>query len=86
MNKREFNWAILGTGVVANEMANALKKAGKSIYAVGNRTHSKAVDFAEKYGVKKVYDDFHEMFSECGHNLYNNTTQHTYRLYDGGDL
>ena len=28
MNKREFNWAILGTGVVANEMANALKKAG----------------------------------------------------------
>ena len=52
MNKKEFNWAILGTGVVANEMANALKKAGKSIYAVGNRTHSKAVDFAEKYGVK----------------------------------
>lgn len=48
MNKREFNWAILGTGVVANKMANALKKAGKSIYAVGNRTHSKAVDFAEK--------------------------------------
>ena len=38
MNKKEFNWAILGTGVVANEMANALKKAGKSIYAVGNRT------------------------------------------------
>ena len=37
MNKKEFNWAILGTGVVANEMANALKKAGKSIYAVGNR-------------------------------------------------
>ena len=64
MNKKEFNWAILGTGVVANEMANALKKAGKSIYAVGNRTHSKAVDFAEKYGVQKVYDDFHEMFSD----------------------
>ena len=65
-----------------------LKKAGKSIYAVGNRTHSKAVDFAEKYGVKKVYDDFHEMFSDkkCGHNLHNNTAQHTYRLYDGGDL
>ena len=54
MNKREFNWAILGTGVVANEMANALKKAGKSIYAVGNRTHSKAVDFAEKYGKNVV--------------------------------
>ena len=76
MNKREFNWAILGTGVVANEMANALKKAGKSIYAVGNRTHSKAVDFAEKYGVKKVYDDFHEMFSDKNVDIIYITTPH----------
>ena len=76
MNKKEFNWAILGTGVVANEMANALKKAGKSIYAVGNRTHSKAVDFAEKYGVQKVYDDFHEMFSDENVDIIYITTPH----------
>ena len=59
---KEFNWAILGTGVVANEMANALKKAGKSIYAVGNRTHSKALAFAEKYGVSKVTMIFKRCF------------------------
>ena len=76
MNKKEFNWAILGTGVVANEMANALKKAGKSIYAVGNRTHSKAVAFAEKYGVSKVYDDFHEMFSDEEVDIIYITTPH----------
>ena len=76
MNKKEFNWAILGTGVVANEMANALKKAGKSIYAVGNRTHSKAVAFAEKYGVSKVYDDFHEMFSDEDVDIIYITTPH----------
>lgn len=63
MNKK-INWAILGTGVVANEMAQALKNTGKKVYAVGNRTQEKAVAFAEKYGIEKVYDDFHEMFQD----------------------
>lgn len=58
------NWAVLGTGVIANQMAVALKKNGKNIYAVGNRTHEKAISFAEKYGIGKVYDDFHEMFTD----------------------
>lgn len=56
------NWAVLGTGVIANEMAQALQKMGKSLYAVGNRTHEKAVKFAEKYGVNKVYDCIDDMF------------------------
>lgn len=56
------NWAVLGTGVIANEMAQALQKMGKSLYAVGNRTHEKAVKFAEKYGVDNVYDCIDDMF------------------------
>ena len=36
------------SGVIANEMAQALKAMGKTLYAVGNRTHEKAVTFAEK--------------------------------------
>lgn len=60
----DIKWAVLGTGVIANEMAVALQKSGKKIYAVGNRTHGKAVDFADKYGIQKVYDDFHEMFTD----------------------
>lgn len=61
---KTMNWAILGTGVVANEMAQALRNAGKKVYAVGNRTYEKAVAFAEKYEIGKVYDDFHEMFHD----------------------
>lgn len=76
LKKNDFNWAILGTGVVANEMATALKKAGKSIYAVGNRTYSKAVNFSEKYGVEKVYDDFHEMFHDDNVDIIYITTPH----------
>ena len=58
------NWAVLGIGVIANEMAQALQKMGKSLYAVGNRTHEKAVKFAEKYGVHKVYDCIDDMFTD----------------------
>ena len=52
--EKQMNWAVLGTGVIANEMAQALQKMGKRLYGVGNRTHWKAVDFAAKYGVEKV--------------------------------
>ena len=74
--KENLNWAVLGTGVVANEMAASLKKAGKTFYAVGNRTHSKAIDFAEKHGIGKVYDDFHEMFHDENVDIIYITTPH----------
>lgn len=44
---KDIKWAVLGTGVIANEMAQALIKKGKSIYSVANRTHQKAVEFAK---------------------------------------
>lgn len=62
--KDSLNWAVLGTGVIANEMAQALDKMGKKLYAVGNRTYEKAVAFAEKYKVSKVYDKIDDMFED----------------------
>ncbi len=73
---KNINWAVLGTGVIANEMAVALRKNGKSIYAVGNRTHEKAVVFAEKYGIGKVYDDFNDMFTDPNVDVVYITTPH----------
>ena len=61
---RDLNWAVLGTGVIANEMAQALVKMNKRLYAVANRTHQKALDFAERYGVQKVYDRIDEVFED----------------------
>ena len=69
-------WAVLGTGVIANEMAQALEKMGEHLYAVGNRTYTKAVAFAEKYQVEKVYDDFHEMFTDSKTDIIYITTPH----------
>ena len=73
---QEIKWAVLGTGVIANEMAVALKKNGKNIYAVGNRTHEKAVAFADKYGIGKVYDDYNDMFSDPEVDVIYITTPH----------
>ena len=61
---RELRWAVLGTGVIANEMAAALQIVGRTLDAVGGRTREKAEAFAEKYGVPKVCGDYHEMFSD----------------------
>ena len=77
---KEIKWAVLGCGVIANEMAVALQKNGKNIYAVGNRTHEKAAAFAEKYGIGKVYDDFHEMFTDPEVDVIYITTPHNTHL------
>lgn len=74
--QKNLKWAVLGCGVIANEMAQALEKMGKHLYAVGNRTHEKAVAFAEKYHVEKVYGDFHEMFHDPDVDVIYITTPH----------
>ncbi len=62
MAQKELKWAVLGVGVIANEMAQALLKMGRKLYGVGNRTHEKAVAFAKRYEVEKVYDQVEDMF------------------------
>lgn len=74
--KENLNWAVLGTGVIANEMAQALQKMGKNLYAVANRTHEKAVAFAEKYGVNVVYDQIDELFEDPDVDIIYITTPH----------
>lgn len=76
MTKTTLNWAVLGTGVIANQMAQALQEMGRSLYAVGNRTHEKALDFAKKYDVQKVYDQFEEMFTDPEVDVIYLTTPH----------
>ena len=74
--EKDLNWAVLGTGVIANEMAQALQKMGKTMYAVANRTHEKAVAFAEKYGIAKVYDSIDEVFVDDEVDIIYITTPH----------
>lgn len=61
---KTFNWATLGCGVIANELAQAMQSCGQKLYSVANRTHEKAVAFAEKYGIEKVYNSIDELFED----------------------
>lgn len=59
-----YRWATLGCGVIGHQLAEAMQKLGGNLYAVGNRTHEKAVKFAEQYGIGKVYDKPEDMFAD----------------------
>lgn len=61
---KEYRWAAIGCGVIANEMAAAMNRIGRSFYAVANRTPDKARAFAEKYQISKVYPDISSVFSD----------------------
>lgn len=74
--ERELNWAVIGTGVIANEMAQALQKMDKKLYGVANRTHQKAIDFASKYGVEKIYDEIDDVFEDENVDIIYLTTPH----------
>lgn len=63
-NQVQYKWATLGTGVIANELAQALQAMGGNIYSVANRTYEKGVDFAKKYGIEKVYEDIDQVFED----------------------
>ena len=57
-----YNWVSLGCGVIANQLAQAMEKQGRTLYGVVNRTYSKAVEFAEKYNITNVYKNIDEVF------------------------
>ena len=77
----KLNWAVAGTGVIANEMAAALASMGRRIYALWNRTYDKGVRFAEKYNVGHVYADYDEMMNDPDIDAVYITTPHNTHYY-----
>ena len=48
--KERLNWAVLGTGVIANQMAQALQKMGKPLYAVAGYRCLRTLHCPKFYG------------------------------------
>ena len=63
-NRVNFRWATLGVGVIGHQLAEAMQALGGNLYAAGNRTHEKAVAFAQQYGIGKVYERPEDMFTD----------------------
>lgn len=64
MSNIKYNWATLGVGVIGHQLAEAVQKLGGNLYSVGNRTKSKADEFAAKYNIGKVYDNIDDIFDD----------------------
>lgn len=79
---KQYNWATLGCGVIANELAQAMEKQGRRLYSVANRTHGNAVAFAEKYGIPKAYDRIEDVFADDAVDIiYISTPHNTHAPY-----
>ena len=60
MNK--IRWGIVGPGNIAKKFAVAVKNVDcAELSAVASRTKEKAQDFADKYGIEKVFGSYEEM-------------------------
>ena len=53
--EKELNWAVIGTGVIANEMAQALQRMDKTLYRVANRTQANVFFFENIFVFKNCY-------------------------------
>lgn len=83
----ELNWGVVGCGVIANQMAESLKLAGRSLTAIANRTRSKAEEFAAAHNVARVYDTAEELYADPEIDaIYITTPHNTHITYLRGAL
>jgi predicted dehydrogenase len=52
-----YNWGLIGTGVIAHEMADALQQVNGEIYGVTARNQARLQQFATEKGVAHTYPD-----------------------------
>ncbi len=77
---KQYRWASLGCGIIANELAQAMAMQGRTLAAIGNRTYEKAVAFAEKYNIPKVYETIDQMFEDDDIDIIYISTPHNTHL------
>ena len=83
----QLRWAVIGCGVIANQMAASLALAGRHLSGVANRTREKAAAFAEKYGVERVYDSPEDLYADPSIDaIYITTPHNTHIRYLRGAL
>ncbi|MDD5799251.1 MAG: Gfo/Idh/MocA family oxidoreductase [Coriobacteriales bacterium] len=78
----QLRWAVIGCGVIANQMAISLSLAGRHLHGVANRTHEKAVAFAERFGVERVYDSVEDLYADPDVDAVYITTPHNTHIHD----
>ena len=60
---RTFNWGIVGLGHIAHEFAESMT-ALHPIYGAASRSLDSALEFQKRFGAKKAYGSYEELFSD----------------------
>jgi dihydrodiol dehydrogenase / D-xylose 1-dehydrogenase (NADP) len=77
MSGKDFKWAVLGPGSIANRFATALAGVpGAVLYAVGSRDLGRAQEFASKYGAEKAYGSYEELMDDSNVDAFYIATPH----------
>ena len=61
---KEYNWACIGCGHIANEMAQAFAEKGRRFWGVFSRTAEKAEAFAARYQIQNIYKSADDLFAD----------------------
>lgn len=61
---KKLNWGMLGTGWIAHEMGEALKRVNGEIYACCATSMESAEKYAEEFDVKNAYGSADEMLAD----------------------
>ncbi len=76
---RQFNFAILGAGNIAEKMASTVIHMPQIIpYGVGSRDLARSKEFAQKYGFKKAFGSYEEMLNDPEIDLVYVATPHSH--------
>lgn len=61
---KTFNWAIIGAGEIAEEMARAFAAMGRRPFGVAGRSREKAQAFAQRCGADRLYESPQQAFAD----------------------
>ena len=78
MDAPKIRWGILGTGNIANKMADALKSLNEAeLVAVGSRTQQKADAFGDRHGVPRRHGSYQALANDPEVDIVYVCTPHT---------
>lgn len=75
-----YNWACIGCGHIAGEMAESMKSLGKRFYALYSKTPERANNFAHKYDIENVYGSIDELLADDNIDIVYIATPHNSHL------
>ena len=78
--KKRYNWACIGCGDIASDMAKVMLERGTPFLGVFSRTNERARAFSEKYKIEKVYSCADELFGDESIDVVYIATPHNHHI------